>query len=314
MTGRFISTHSVLLSLPLHIDRLPERGASVRADTATSTPGGGFTTLSTVSAQGVHAALASPLGTGPNSFTVRQQLIDAGVEILTDELVGDIGVAVLLVEADGSTTSIVTSGVESEPSRQALDSIPLVPGDVIHIAGADLTSQVGAEVLASWGAELPDSVTLVVAVSPAVDEVPVWAWGSLLRRADVLTMNIREAALLGRALTDAGHGTGIRDVLRPDAAMVRRLGVMGCEVQVSQGEPRVQIPAFTSEVVDTTGVGDTHVATMCAALLQGFDLVEACRHANAASAVTISHESALPVPTPEQVQRVLEVGRVTYSY
>lgn len=313
MTGRFISTHSVLLSLPLHIDRLPERGASVRADTATSTPGGGFTTLSTASAQGVHAALASPLGTGPNSFTVRQQLMDAGVEILTDELVGDIGVAVLLVETDGSTTSIVTSGVESEPSRKALDAIPLVPGDVIHIAGADLTNEVGAEVLASWGADLPPSVTLVVAVSPAVNEVPVWAWGRLLQRADVLTMNIREASLLGRALTGAGHGTGIRDVLRPEAALVRRLGVMGCEVQSSRDEPRVQIPAFTSEVVDTTGVGDTHVATMCAALLQGLDLVDACRRANAASAVTISHESALPVPTREQVQGVLEAGRIIYS-
>lgn len=96
--------------------------------------------------------------------------------------------------------------------------------------------------------------------------------------------------------------------------MVRRLGVMGCEVQVTQSEPRVQIPAFTSEVVDTTGVGDTHVATMCSAMLQGFDLVEACRRANAASAVTISHESALPAPTPEQIDEVLEVGRVVYSY
>ena len=56
------------------------------------------------------------------------------------------------------------------------------------------------------------------------------------------------------------------------------------------------------------------LGTMCAAMLQGLDLVEACRRANAASAVTISHESALPVPTPEQIQRVLEVGRVVYSY
>ncbi len=286
----------------------------MRADTATSTPGGGFTTLSAVSALGVHAALVSPLGTGPNSYTVRQQLAEAGVEILTDELVGDIGVALLLVEADGSTTSVVTAGVESEPSRRALDGIRLQPGDLVHIAGADLASEVGAEVLSGWGGSLPESVTLVVSVSPAVDQVPVWAWKRLLRRADTVTMNIREAASLGRILASSEPGTGIRHVLRPDAALVRRLGVMGCEVQLDRDQARIPIPAFDAVTVDTEGVGDTHIATMCAEILLGKDLVSACRTANAASAVAISHESALPVPTREQIDHVLAEGGVTYSF
>lgn len=311
MTGRFISTHSVLLSLPLHIDHLPERGASVLADTASSRPAGGFTTLSAVAALGVRSAMASPLGTGPNSFTVRQQLVEAGVEILSDELVGDIGVAVLLVEADGSTTSVITAGVEAEPSREALNGLVLQPGDLIHISGADLTSPIGAEVLSGWGSALPESVTLVVSISPAVDQVDIDVWKRLLRRADVVTMNVREAAALTRALQQAEPGTGIRHVVRPDAAIVRRLGMMGCEVQVDQDQPRVQIPAFGVHPVDTEGVGDTHIATMCASMLKGEDLVEACRIANAASALTIGHESALPVPTPEQIAEVLRTGRVT---
>ncbi len=314
MTGRFISTHSVVLTIPLHIDHLPERGASEHADTATSQPGGGFTTLAAVAALGVPTAMVSPLGTGPNSFAVRRQLSEAGVEILTEELVGDIGVAVTLVEADGSTTSVVTSGVESEPSRQALDRVHPVPGDLVHVAGADLTSPVGAEVLSGWASDLPEGVTVVLSVSPAVDQVPVWAWKRLLRRADVATMNIREASNLGRALMADEPGTGVRDLLRPEAAMVRRLGVMGCEVQVSASEERVQIPAFDSIVVDTAGLGDTHVAVMCVGLMQGMDLISACRMANAASAVAISHESALPVPTRQQIERVLAEGGVTYSY
>lgn len=313
MTGRFLSTHSVVLSLPLHLDRLPERGASVHADTATSRPGGGFTTLSAVAAQGVRAALVSPLGTGPNSFAVRQQLAEAGVEILTEELVGDIGVALMLVEADGSTTSVVTSGVESEPSLRALRGVVLAPGDLVHIAGADLVGDVGAEVLSEWGSQLPPSVTLVVSVSPAVEQVPVWAWRRLLRRTDVVTMNIREAAALGRSLDHSEPGTGVRHLLRPEAALVRRLGVMGCEVQTEQSRPRIQIPAFDSFTVDTAGVGDTHIAVMCAGLLKGQDLVTACRRANAASAVTISHESALPVPTPDQIESVLVHGGVIHS-
>ncbi|MBF1735012.1 MAG: carbohydrate kinase, partial [Trueperella pyogenes] len=122
MTGRFISTYSIVLSLPMRIYQLPERGGSVHAAAATSLPAGGFTALSAVSKLGVYTATASPLGTGPNSYMVRQLLHEAGVKVLLPELVGDIGVAIQLVEANGSMTSIVTTGVESEPSREALDA------------------------------------------------------------------------------------------------------------------------------------------------------------------------------------------------
>ena len=42
MTARFVSTHSVVLVLPMHIAHSPVRGASIHADAASSRPGGGF--------------------------------------------------------------------------------------------------------------------------------------------------------------------------------------------------------------------------------------------------------------------------------
>ena len=314
MTGRFISTHSIVLNLPLNIDRLPDRGASVRAQSAISSPGGGFVALSVVAAQGIPSCLAAPLGTGPNSFAVRQQMSDAGITSLLGELVGDIGVAVQLVESNGSITSVVAAGVESEPSREALEHLELHAGDIVQISGMDLAEPLGAEVLSHWGASLDPEVTLVLSVSPAVDEVELPVWRRLLQRADIVTMNIREAAALGRALASEQPGVSIRHVMRPDAAMVRRLGPLGCEVQESLDRSRVQIPAFDTVAADTTGVGDTHVGAMCGALMRGLGLVDACREANAASAVTVSHGSAFPVPTIEQIEQVLRDGRVTYSY
>ena len=123
-------------------------------------------------------------------------------------------------------------------------------------------------------------------------------------------MNIREAATLSDILAPYEHGTGVRGVMRPDAVFVRRLGVMGCELQLHADDPRISIPAYESTTVDTAGVGDTHIATMCAALLLGHDFVEAARMANAAAAITISHESALPVPSWEQIREVMKNGRV----
>ena len=311
MAGRFISTHSVALVLPMHIAYIPERGGSVHADAASSRPGGGFTTLCAAAAMGVPAAAASPLGTGPNSFQVRQQLVEAGVEVLTPELVGDIGVVIQLIDKGGTMCSVVTAGVESEPSRTTLDRIELREGDVVHVAASDMTNAHAAVELSEWAAALPPFVTLVVSVSPAVVQVPVEAWETILPRADVVTMNDWEASALADILDRTRCGSTIRSYMRPDAAAVRRVGNRGCELQLGADAPIITIPAFEVAIADTAGVGDTHIAEMCAGILLGHDLETACLMANAGAALAISHESALPVPTREQVDNVLETGGVT---
>jgi len=82
-------------------------------------------------------------------------------------------------------------------------------------------------------------------------------------------------------------------------------------LQVNADAPVVHIPAFEVTIADTAGVGDTHIAEMCAGLVMGYDLETACLMANAGAALAISHESALPVPTRDQVENVLETGVVT---
>lgn len=308
-TGRFITTNSVVLAVSLHVPHLPERGASIRASSATSLPGGGFTTLSVAAAQGVSTNLAAPLGTGPNSYSVRRLLHSEGIHTLTDVLVGDIGVAMIMVERDGHNTTVITTGVESEPTAASLEAISLEPGDLVHISGHDLSSAAAA-VLTKWGSQLPSYVTLVLAVSPAVEDVAAETWIPLLQRADIVTMNIREASALTAILDAASPGTGIRNLLRPGAAIVRRLGLMGCEVQLNLEARNLQIPAYRAGRIDTTGVGDTHVAAMCAGLLHGLDLASACRRANAAAALMVSRETTQPPPTPAEIDRVMELGEV----
>ena len=51
--------------------------------------------------------------------------------------------------------SVVTAGVESEPSRGALASIELREGDVVHVAASDMTSAHAASELSEWAASLP---------------------------------------------------------------------------------------------------------------------------------------------------------------
>ncbi len=307
--GRFISAESVVLAVTVHMAHLPERGASTTASGAFSSAGGGFSLLSVAAAQGVETCLAAPLGTGPNSFLVRRQLAAANIQTLTDVLVGDIGVSIVCVEEDASNTSVRTPGVETEPTLASLDAIQLRGGDVVHIGGRDLSFP-QSQAIVEWGASLQPDVRLVVSISPAVQDIDAQVWLDLLPRADVVTMNIREASYLSRELDQAVPGTGVRHVMRPDAALVRRLGVVGCEVQLSAGQEAVSLPAFPSYRLDTTGVGDTHIGAMCAGMLQGLDLVSACQRANAAAALMVARDNPQWIPTPTDIDQVLRDGRV----
>lgn len=311
--GKFITTSSVYLAVTLNVPEVPREGAQIRANSALSSPGGGYIVAAGVRALGVETLLASPLGTGPNSHSIRRSLRADGIDTFTTAMVGDIGVGVTMVDDDGKAATVVAAGVEAEPNRETLEAIDLYEGDLVHISGADLVSPKSSSVLVDWGKNLPIGVTLVISISPAVNMVPAPVWMPLLKRADVVSLNIREAATLTDVLNDNIPGTGVRHVMREDAGLVRRTGPMGCEVQTSLSERRVEIPAFATQLIDTTGVGDTHVAVMCASLLQGYSLLEACRRANAGAAIELSHPTSFPLPTLEQIDEVMALGYVPSS-
>ena len=105
-------------------------------------------------------ALASTLGTGPNSALVRASMLRDGVENVVQELVGDIGTCTTLIEPGGQRTFITTEGVESEPQLEDLENLKLVPGDYVHAAGYDLVHQRTREGISQWLSTLPAGVQL----------------------------------------------------------------------------------------------------------------------------------------------------------
>lgn len=304
-SGSFITTAAVNLTVTLNVQEVPSEGGQVRARGAASAPGGGFVVAAAARAQGVRSFLASPLGTGPNSHSVRRALREADIETFQSGLVGDIGVAVAMVEEDGKTAQVVAPGVEVETSSELLSQVPVIAGDLVHVSGSDLVSPEGARAIIDWVRTLPAEVTVVVSASPAVALVPPHTWVEVLELANILTMNIREAAVLTVALKPFVSGEWFQGVARPEAPVVRRMGPLGCEVITNGGKDRVAVPALPARPADTTGVGDTHVAVMCAAMLQGSGLVPACHRANAAAALELSHPTAFPLPTAAEVDQVL---------
>lgn len=304
--GKFITTQSLHLNVDIRVPRLPREGNYLQAKSAESSPGGGYIGAAAARAQGVVTWCASPLGTGPNSHAIRRRMVLDGIETPNGVVVGDVGVGVSLVEEDGKMAAVVATGVEVETSIQLLNSVPVQGSDIVLIHGGDLAVPSSAEVLSEWVRSLPSSVRVVVAVSPAVEQVPAAVWMPILGRANIVTMNIREADAIRETILGSHPGITLREVLGPNAAVVRRLGPMGCDLQKSVGAPTVQLRPFKVDMVDTAGVGDTHVAVMCAALLHGFDIDTACLRANAAGALMVEHPGSFPPPTKQQVDDLMK--------
>ena len=273
----FISTGSVLIDLPLHVDHVPVSGGAVTAVSSGPAVGGGYTVVSAVARQGLPAALAATLGTGPNSSQVRQAMMLDGVELVVEELVGDIGTCTTLIEPSGRRSFITTEGVEAEPQIEDLEHLELVGGDWVYATGYDLVHPSSSAVLSSWLLRLPQDVGLIVDLGPVQAEVGDDLLRAVLARSTLLTGNHLE---MTRLIERLGSPGALRSAA-PRALIVRRTGVHGCELWTVEGE-HIEVPGFARDVVDTTGAGDTHTGVLVAGLMDGLDVVTAARRANAA--------------------------------
>lgn len=89
-----------------------------------------------------------------------------------------------------------------------------------------------------------------------------------------------------------------------ERTVVITLGQEGCFVHEPGREFRV--PAFPVEAVDTTGAGDTFLAAMVSALLDGRDVEGSARYANAAAAVCVQYLGAAPADVvPGRIDELL---------
>ena len=284
-----VSTGSILIDLPLKVARFPKAGSAVTALSNGTKVGGGYTIARATASQQVPVALASTLGTGPNSALVRASMLRDGVENVVQELVGDIGTCTTLIEPGGQRTFITTEGVESEPQLEDLENLKLVPGDYVHAAGYDLVHQRTREGISQWLSTLPTGVQLVVDFGPAVVDI----------LDEILLKILGGVELMYRAA--------------PNAMFVRRIGSAGCELLLpDHGQPTL-VSGYPMSVTDTTGAGDTHTGVLIASLLKGYSVLQSARRANAAAALMISQREDNHAPSAEDIDQLLREAGDTES-
>ncbi len=270
---------SVNLDLVANVEQLPEAGETITGATLSRFPGGkGANQALAARRLGADVCLVARVGDDTEAGEALALLEEAGVDLaavsVSDEL--PTGLAMIAVAASGENQIIVAPG-----ANRAVEFEVLPEADAL-ICQLEVPARSVAKAARQFGGFFCANL----APARPVDDV-------VLEAADLVVVNETEAAWYGDQL-DACAGL-IARTFGANGAELRR----GNEVLARSQPPQV-------EVVDTTAAGDTFVAALTLAIVEGKDPRPALDFATVASALAVTKAGAQPsIPTRKEVEEFL---------
>jgi sugar/nucleoside kinase (ribokinase family) len=301
---RLLHLGNVVVDVVLTVPALPERGGDVLASGAKTTAGGGFNVMAAAARQGLRATYAGAHGTGPFGALARACLAAEGIDVIQPVKAAlDTGFVLTIVEASGERTFLTSPGAEATLTAGDLDPIHPAPRDALYLSGYGLVHDSNRAALLGWLARLGEGHTMFFDPGPLLETIPAAALATVLDRADWLTCNAREAAILAGTTDPWAAATALAGRASPCRVLVRT-GPDGC--LIGYPDARVErVPGFQVGVVDTNGAGDAHSGAFIAALAAGAAETAAARSANGAAALSVTRRGPATAPTRDELARFL---------
>jgi sugar/nucleoside kinase (ribokinase family) len=305
---RLLHLGNVVVDVVLQVPALPEPGGDVFATGAQTAAGGGFNVMAAATRQGLAVAYGGVIGTGPFAALAMSACTAEGVEVLQPAKPGlDTGFVISVVDATGERTFLTSRGAEATLTAADLVPVRPAPGDAVYLSGYGLAHPSNAPALLGWLGRLGDGHVVAVDPGPLAGALPEGVLRPVLDRADWVTCNARESALLTGS-ADPGEALRVLAGRLPRAGILVRVGADGCLLSL-RGSPPEHVPGFAVEAVDTNGAGDTHTGVFLAALASGAGPAEAVRRANAAAALSVTRRGPAAGPTRAELAQFLNSRR-----
>ena len=270
------------------VSRLPERGKLDLVDRMELHTGGcAVNTGIALAKLGIRTAVMGKVGEDGFGDFVINTLHRNGIDtsgVVRDHVANTSGTMVM-IGPDGERSFIHYMGANAE-LRQADVNMDIVKrGRILHIAGHNLMSKFDG----------PDAAAVLQAahklgVQTSLDTA--WdATGRWLRlvepclpHVDYFVPSIEEARMIAGREDPADVARFFLDYGIKVVAL--KMGEAGC--YVTDGRQAVRLPAYPVQPVDTTGAGDSFAAGFLAGIIQGWDLEQTARFANAVGAMCVT--------------------------
>ena len=289
---------NVAIDETIAVTSMPEAGASILGREETRDLGGkGANQAVVMGRTGLPTTLVAAVGGDFRAETIRDQLAGEPVDTHLVALPGrSSDFSIIFTTPDGENAIVTTTdSAEALLLDQALNAIaPARPGDLIVLQG-NLSEKVTRGLLLA-----AKERGLTTAFNPS----PLRAYfADLWPLVDTAFLNRGEAERL------AGS-SGAEAASRLIEAGVRRVVLtLGGDGSLLAGAGTVEaVPAVVAKAIDTTGAGDTFMATaLASAALRSVPLDQrAVAHASAAAALTVGRRGTRAAfPTAQELQHIL---------
>ncbi|WCM50143.1 PfkB family carbohydrate kinase [Pseudomonas sp. WJP1] len=301
---KMLHTGQVIIDLVMAVDKLPQAGGDVLAQSASFEAGGGFNVMAAAQRNGLPVVYLGRHGTGRFGDLARAAMLAEGIHIgIIHPAERDTGICVAITDASAERSFVSYIGAEGELTAQDLASVPVEAGDYVYVSGYSLLQAGKARALVDWVLALPGGINVVFDPGPLVDSPDAPLMRVLLARIDVWTSNAVEALKFTGA-TDIDQALDrLVEHLPRDVLMVVRDGPQGCWID-QQGERR-HVPGFKVQAVDSNGAGDAHAGVFVAGLAQGLSALDAAQRANAAAALAVTRWGPATSPGTAEVDELI---------
>ncbi|WP_432617922.1 ribokinase [Butyricicoccus sp.] len=287
---------SINIDQTVTAERIPLKGETLPGGSLRYIPGGkGANQAVAMAKLGAQVEMFGCVGDDDNGRKMVENLQANGVETSHIQVVSGVptGIAIITV-GDHDNTIIVVEGANGRADRAYIDSIKdeLLTYDMVvlqHEIPLDAVHYV-VELCAQHG------IPTVLNPAPAA-KVPM----DIIDKVTYLTPNEHEAVLI------FGEERTTEELLRayPEKLIITQ-GSRGVSVALASGEV-LTVPARKTEVVDTTGAGDTLNGAFSVRIAQGSSIADALLYANTAASLSTEKFGAQSgMPTAEQVAQAME--------
>lgn len=291
---------AAIIDIIMKIKRLPKSGEDILCSETVSTVGGcAYNVAGTLRGFGVDHDLFVPVGRGMYGDMIAGDLEKLGYQILIREEESDNGYCLCLVEEDGERTFITVKGAEGRFRPSWFEQLSQYDYDSIYVAGYQVCGASG-RVISDWMAGAKDRMKekrVFFAPGPVITDIDQAVMERILSVGPILHLNEKEAF-------DYAKQPSVEDCLRYLYGLNHNLVVvtMGASgTMYYDGSVMRQVPAYKTQVKDTIGAGDSHVAAMIAGYSKGLDTEQCVRLANRVASAIVSIQG--PVMTGEMFEQ-----------
>ena len=292
---------SLNVDITLRMERAPEAGETLTADSMVASPGGkGANQAYAAGKLGGDVAMLGAVGQDAYGEELIANLASVGVDVSGIQKIADVptGTAVIYVEHTGENRIVLVTGANGMVDRAYIDA------HMDKIAACDiviLQLEIPLDTVVYAAKKAKDlGKTVIVDPAPAVPDIPKELWAYV----DYIKPNETELNII---LTGKADGLPLDEAL----TQVQQLGVKN--VWVTMGGHGVffrdengrekTIPSVRVKAVDTTAAGDTFLAAAAVSLSKGKTPAEAIAYGNRAAALAVTRPGAQQsVPTEEEVE------------